>query len=116
MIGPNALYLYLTKQNQNIACKHNPCLIQNLIHLDKLASTKFKCICVNLPNFAIHNKSATLVYIQMKSGHVAIGNNYLREIVTSFAYTGYPKSLMVVSLDAKHSFASVCNKILLPIM
>ena len=97
VIGSNILSLFLIEHDQNGVFNHNIHLIQDLMHLEKPSSAKFKRICAYSPNITILKKSATPGNIKLTFYHAAAGNRYLRETITNFDLSGSPKTPAVVS-------------------
>ena len=104
MISTNTSLLILIKHDQSRVCNCNICSTQELICLDKPSGTKFKRVCMYLPNLTIFTKSVTLGEFQVTYSHTSIGNKYLREIVADFPLLVYLEGLTVVLIDAKRNF------------
>ena len=116
MIYTNAVPLLVPKNDLNGVCNHNLCLIQELMHSDDSAGTKFKHVCTYFLTIGILPKSAMLGEIQFTFGHAYIDNKSIGETSATFALAGSLESMTVVSIDAKNAFSSSGKKISLAVI
>ena len=77
MISLEALSIYLLQHNQNEICDQNLRSIQYAMSSDDPDGSKFKRVYADLPNLAVHTKSATHGDIQVKYAHASVGGNSL---------------------------------------
>ena len=113
MIYTNAVPLLVLKNDLNGVCNHNLRLIQELMHSDDSAGTKFKHVFTYFLTIGILPKSAML---QFTFGHAYIDNKSIGETSATFALAGSLESMTVVYIDAKNAFSSSGKKISLAVI
>ena len=106
-------YLHMTR---TYFWNYNLHFILELINLDELSISKFKCICVDFPNLEILTKRTIAGEIQMTFAQIVFWNKYLRGTVTIFTLSDSPESLMLVSLSINRAFKRSVKNIRLPTM
>ena len=106
-------YLHMTR---TYFWNYNLHFILELINLDELSISKFKCICVDFSNLEILTKRTIAGEIQMTFAQMVFWNKYLRGTVTIFTLSDSPESLMLVSLSINRAFKRSVKNICLPTM
>ena len=82
---------------------------------DYPSSTKFKCVCADIPNIALLTKRSIPGSIQVTFCNVSVGENSLVETFTSFTLVGSLESPNIFYVNTKRAFVVSGNNIRLTV-